>query len=351
MKQLSVFLNVIIAIALIFSSCTSEDAKSEQPTVVKTTGIERVRVIRLQQEEIDRMVEYTSTLQPLNEVHMAPASPGKIEAIKVEVGDRVRKNQLLVQMNDAQLVQARIQKNNLETDYSRLQVLNQTGSISKQQFDQLESQYESAKENVAYLEDNTSLLAPFDGIVSGKYFEAGEMYSGSPVSSIGKAAILSVIQIDKLKAIINVSEQYFPNIRKGMRTDIRFDVYPDQVFTGEIFRIAPTINPQSRSFEVEVLMTNTDNRLRPGMFGRVSLSLEKTQALVLPSIAVLKMQGSNNRYLFVEENGKAKRIDVTVGKRYNDKVEVISDQLHAGDKVIVEGQLRLLEGVDVQAEN
>lgn len=351
MKQLSVVFYLITAIGLGFSSCTSEETKGEQSSVVKSTGIERVRVIRLQQEEIDRVVEYSSTLQALNEVHMAPASPGKIEAIHVEVGDRVRKNQVLVQMNDAQLVQARIQKNNLETDYSRLQVLNQTGSISKQQFDQLESQYESAKENVAYLEDNTSLLAPFDGLVSGKYFEAGEMYSGSPVSSIGKAAILSVIRTDKLKAVISVSEKYLPNVKKGMKADVRFDVYPDQVFAGEIFRIAPTINPQSRSFEVEVMLTNADNRLRPGMFGRVSLSLEKTQALVLPSIAVLKMQGSNNRYLFVDQNGKAKRMEVTVGKRYDDKVEVISDQLHAGDKIIIEGQLRLLDGVDVQVEN
>jgi multidrug efflux pump subunit AcrA (membrane-fusion protein) len=84
------------------------------------------------------------------------------------------------------------------------------------------------------------------------------------------------------------------------------------------------------------------------MFTRITIDLEKTNALVLPAVAVLKMQGSNVRYLFVNENGKAKRIEVELGNRFDDKVEVISEELKIGDKVVVNGQARLLNGMEIE---
>jgi len=83
------------------------------------------------------------------------------------------------------------------------------------------------------------------------------------------------------------------------------------------------------------------------MFCRVRLDLDREEAIVLPSIAILRLQGSNDRYLFIEENGIAKRIPVTLGKRYNEFVEVISDELKEGDKLIIRGQARLLDGMRV----
>jgi RND family efflux transporter MFP subunit len=133
-----------------------------------------------------------------------------------------------------------------------------------------------------------------------------------------------------------------------MEAKIKVDVYPDMEFTGKIYNIYPTINPQSRSFDVEVSIANSKNLLRPGMFTRITIDLEKTNALVLPAVAVLKMQGSNVRYLFVNENGKAKRIEVELGNRFDDKVEVISEELKIGDKVVVNGQARLLNGMEIE---
>lgn len=199
-----------------------------------------------------------------------------------------------------------------------------------------------------FLTENTRLKAPFSGIISGKYFEPGEMYSGAPVAAVGKAAILSLVQIDRLKIIVPVSEKYFPQIKNGMDAAVRSDIYPDRVFAGKVVRIYPTIDPSSRTFSVEVVLANGEGILRPGMFARVSFDLQEVDAIVLPALAVLKMQGSNERYLFIEKEGKAKRIPVSIGARYDDMVEVISDQLQPGDRVIVSGQSRLLEGVAVE---
>lgn len=324
----------------------------------KTTGMEKaasgpskteiVKVMQLEMQKISHAVEYTATLQGYEEVHLAPAAPGRIEAIYVEEGSRVLRGQVLVQMDRTQLHQAEIQMRTLATDFARLDTLQKVGSIPQQQYDQLKAQYEIARSNVEFLTGNTRLKAPFSGIISGKYFEAGEMYSGAPVAPVGKAAILSLVQIDRLKVIVPVSEKYYPQIQTGMNAKISVDIYPGQEFSGKVVRIFPTIDPASHTFSVEVVTPNSSAILRPGMFARVSFDLGEVDAVVLPALAVLKMQGSNERYLFVEKDGKAERIPVSIGARFDDRIEVISDLLKPGDRVIVSGQSRLLHGVPVQ---
>jgi len=281
-------------------------------------------------------------------VHLVPSTPGRIEQIYVEIGSRVKKGDQLVQMDQTQLQQAIIQLKNLETDYKRLDTLQKVGSITRQQFDQISTQYEIARTNVEFLKENTRLVAPFNGVVSGKYFENGEMYSGAPNTSSGKAAILSIVQISPLKAIVNIPETYYPMVNEGMKTSIICDLYPDQVYEGQIMRKYPTIDVMTHSFQVEIRIDNPGEKLRPGMFARVNLELGEMNALVVPALAVLKMQGSNERYVFVEEQGKAKRISVTLGQRFDDMVEVISAELKIGDRLITTGQSRLVDQVPVE---
>jgi RND family efflux transporter MFP subunit len=176
------------------------------------------------------------------------------------------------------------------------------------------------------------------------------MYSGAPVAPIGKAAIVSLVQIDRLKTLVPVSEKYFPMIRKGMEVNIGVDIYPGETFKGRVFNIYPTIDAASRTFNIEVAVDNPGGKLRPGMFSRVTLDLDREEALLIPAIAVLKMQGSNDRYLFIEKDNVAKRIPVVIGKRYNELVEVESDQLKKGDLVVVSGQARLLDGMKVKVD-
>lgn len=346
MKKL-IYTAMILSIAV--ASCKQEEKKNSSVTTEEKKEV--VKVIPLSTQKIAHTVEYQSTLQAFEEIHLAPASPGRIDQISVEVGDRVTRGQLLVQMDKTQLHSAELQLKNLATDFKRLDTLNKVGSIAPQKYDQLKTQYEVQQATVDFLRENTKLVAPFTGMVSGKYFEAGEMYSSVPNTPAGKAAILSLVQIDKLKALVNITENYFPVIRQGMQVTVTTDVYQGKIFTGRISLVYPTINPVSRTFQVEVTIDNKAGLLRPGMFSRVTLSPGETEALLLPALAVLKMQGSNERYLFVENNGVAKRISVTMGQRYNDNVEVISKDLKAGDKVIISGQARLLDGMKVSVVN
>ncbi len=338
-----------LALTIVVASCKQEEKTNTANAPEEKAEV--VRVVELSTKTINQTVEYQATLQPYEEIHLAPATPGRIDQITVEVGDRISRGALLVQMDRTQLHQAEIQLKNLATDFKRLDTLQKVGSIAQQKYDQIMTQYEVAQSNVEFLKQNTRLVAPFNGIVSGKYFESGEMYSSAPNTAAGKAAILSLIQIDRLKAIVAVSEKFFPVIKTGMKTTVTSDIYPGKTFNGVITLVHPTINPASRSFDIEVTIDNSAGLLRPGMFSRVTFSPEETEALLLPALAVLKMQGSNERYLFVEQNGVAKRISVTMGQRINDNVEVLSDEIKAGDKVIISGQARLLDGMKVQVVN
>ncbi|KPL14827.1 MAG: hypothetical protein AMS26_09355 [Bacteroides sp. SM23_62] len=314
-------------------------------------GEQMVEILELEQQMISRTIEYTSSLIPFEENHLVPSSPGRIEKIYVEIGDRVKKDDLLVQMDRTQLHQATIQLKNVENDFRRLDTLNKVGSISKQQYDQMKAQYDIAVSNVEFLQENTVLRAPFAGVISGKYYEDGEFYSGTPTTPLGKAAIVSVVQINPMKAEVNISEKYFPMIRTGMDATVTCDIYPGQSFPGKVMMIHPTIDPATRSFAMEIKINNNRELLRPGMFSRVIMKLGEDKALVVPSVAVLKLQGSNERYLFLEENGVAKRITVGIGKRFDDQIEVISDELTVGSRLIVTGQAKLIDGDRVKVVN
>jgi len=346
-KKMTVALTLGLAI---LSACTPKQQEESAANQAENSADrkEAVRVMELQTQTVARSVEYPATLMAYEEVHLAPAQPGRIEGIFADVGDRISAGKVLVQMDRTQLHQAEIQLKNLEVDFRRLDTLAKYGSVPQQQYDQLKTQYDVAQSNVEFLKENTQLPAPFNGVISGRYFEPGEMYSGAPNTQAGKAAVLSLVQIDRLKAIVPLSEKYFPLVKNGMETEVKIDVYPDRPFSGRVERVHPTIDPTNRTFNAEVIVSNREGLLRPGMFARVTFDLDEEEAILLPSMAVLKVQGSNERYLFKEENGVARRVTVAIGKRYDDNIEVFSDELKPGDKIIVSGQARLLNGVRVE---
>jgi membrane fusion protein (multidrug efflux system) len=313
-----------------------------------SSKVETVKILQVEKQKIARTIEYSSSIIAFEEVHLASGSPGKVDEITVEIGDRVTKGQILVRMDQTQLQQALVNLKNTETDFLRLDTLNKVGSISKQQYDQMKARYDIAKSNVEFLQKNTILRAPFNGVVSGKYYENGELYSGAPNTQAGKAAILSIVQIDPVKAIVNISENYYPLLKIGMDARVTTDMYPDKVVIGKVMRVYPTIDPGSRTFSVEIKIDNHQELLRPGMFCRISLDLGEVMALVVPAVAVLKVQGSNERYVFLEKDGTAHRITVLIGTRYDDKLEVISKDIKEGSKLIVSGQARLVDGDQVK---
>ncbi|GET23168.1 cation efflux system protein [Prolixibacter denitrificans] len=339
---------LLAATTLFAAGCGNKGSEKAGDVKQDSVKVRPVKVISLEPQQVSRTINQTASFVAYHENYLTSASPGRIEKIYVEVGDHVKAGQLLVQMDRTQLKQAELQLENLKTDFGRLDTLQKTGTVTQQSYDQLATQYRVAKENVQFLKQNTELRAPLSGVITNKYFEDGEMYSGSPNTSVGKAAIVTLMQLNPLKAIINVTEKDFPRIRKGMKVDVTVDVYPGKVFEGKVFRIHPAIDPASRTFTVEITIPNPDEKIRPGMYGKVSIHVGTDVAKLVPAIAVLKQEGTNQRYIFKYVNGKAKRVDVQIGERFDADMEVLSNELKTGDQIITVGQANLVDGNEVK---
>jgi RND family efflux transporter MFP subunit len=346
---------VILISVLILSGCSGKASNADATAQGASTSSEKavipVKVATLAKSKIARTIDYTATILPFEEVNLAPPTPGRIDKIYVEVGDKVNKGDDLFLMDRTQLYQMKLQLGSQAKDLSRLDTLLKSGSAKQQQYDQMKTQYDVTKTNVDYMEENTLLRSPFTGVVTGKYFENGEIYSGSPTTSAGRAAVVTVMQVSPLKVNVGISELYYPLIKTGMKAGITADVYKEQTFMGRVYRIAPTVNSATRSFNVEIEVPNINNMLKPGMFVRVSMDLGEVETFVVPANTIMIQEGTNLRYVFTAEDGEAKRHVVVIGKRFDDRLEIVSEELREGDLLVTEGQARLIAGNKIEIVN
>ncbi len=328
---------------LVFFSCNSAAEHKEAERSIM------VEISETSLQTVPTNLDFTGVVQPFEEAHIAPAVPARINRILVDVGDKVSKGQLLVEMDNTQLFQAQVQLENLKTELARLDTLLKAGAVTQQSYDQLKTQYEVAKSNIDNLSTHTQVRSTLNGVITARYFSDGEMFTGTP-SPAGKPAIVSVNQVQPVKIIVGVSERFLNEVKTGQNAEITTDVFKDRSFTGRINRIFPTIDRATGTFRVEIVIENKDEALRPGMFVRVLLELGEHEALMVPSMAVLKQAGSNERYVFVLENNVAQRITVEQGRKFNDKVEILSG-LKEGQTLVVSGQHKLIQGSEVEITN
>lgn len=311
----------------------------EQTSTTQDERVEQVKTTVLQYSEIERNITISTNLQGYLTQNVAPSLTGKIEHIYREVGDKVIAGQDLVRMDQTQYKTTKIALGNLLIEKNRVEQLLKSGSATQQQYDQLSAQYEQTKEQLDFLEANTYVKAPFAGVIAAKNYEDGELYGGQP--------ILVLTQIDKLKALVAVPETYFPQIKAGMKLTLTTDIYPDQVFNATVEVVYPTIDPASHTFQVKIVVPNGKRLLRPGMYVTTKLTLGGADAIVVPYQSVEKLVGANNRYVFINDNGVAKRVDVELGQRFDQNVEIISDQIKPGVEMVTTGQNKLIDGTKI----
>ncbi len=337
MKRYSLLrITPLLAVALL-ASCGGGDrtGNAESEAIQKT----KVRVEEVQLVPVDQISTFTATVEADQVNNIAPAMGGRIREIRVDVGSQVRRGQALVTMDKANLSQQQTQVATLKRDYERYKELYEVGGISKQQLDQAKTQLDVAEYALNNLDENTTLTSPVNGVVTARNYDPGDVAGQSP--------ILTIESINPVKVKVNVSESYYSQVVKGMPVEVQVDALGGEVFQGSVSLIHPTLDPVSHTFTVEISVPNGDQRLRPGMFARVKMNFGTNERPLLSDRAVLKQVGSNDRYVFVEKDGKAIYTLVQLGVRINDKYEIVSG-LNDGDKVIVQGNTGLIDGTEVE---
>ncbi len=344
MKLRNILILLLATSIFYFTSCNRNEANDKNAV----DPVIPVETITVKDSTVNRVIQAVGSILAWKEANLGAQSAGRIEKIYHEEGDFVKEGELLFKMENSQMKQAEIQYQIAKDDYERMKPLFEIGAISKQQYDKVRAAFETAETNYNLVKSNTEFKAPFSGVVTTKKMNEGEVFLLAPTG--GAPTIISLMQLNPLKIEISVTESYFPRVKLGQKVQIKVDVFPGKIYEGIVNRIDPVINPQSRTFLVEVKIPNPNNVLRPGMFARVDINVGKEVALLIPRSGLLRQIGTSEVYCFVNQNNKAVRKDLKLGNQFDSMIE-ITEGLVAGDQLIVNGQGRLKDGSLISVAN
>jgi RND family efflux transporter MFP subunit len=328
---------VVAAVSMVSCGAKKDKAQNSDAEV-------KIPVIEAEMAE-SRVVSQESVFTGVVEAdvvnNIAPQQPLRIKDIMVDVGDEVKSGDLLVTLDNSSLVQAKVQLDNARDEYERTNKLYQVGGASRSEWDARRMQYEMAQTVYNNLTENTTLISPIAGVVTARNYDKGDMYSGA-------MPVLVISQIKPVKIKINVSEALFNNVKLGMPVFVTLDAYGDEKFDGKVSLIYPTINSATHTFQVEVTLPNRDERIRPGMYARVTLPYGERNNVVVPDSSVQKLMGSGDRYVFIYNpaDSTVHYSKVELGRRMDTEFEILSG-VEDGDMVVTTGHMRLTSGCKV----
>ncbi|MBF2055143.1 MAG: efflux RND transporter periplasmic adaptor subunit [Candidatus Sericytochromatia bacterium] len=404
MKALSFRLPaLLLSLSLLVTACSGSDepAASEASPSAQSDSASKetnVRVLQLRPSSFTRQSELTGTVEPWKSVTLAAEIGGKLENFRLTEGQTVRQGQVLgsvnarvlsAQKNQAEAnyklsqLQEKWQKQNLSkqvdlaetgyanaaSTYSRQKQLYQEQVVSAQNFDNSETSLANSKLQLelqkisrsAGLEVNqqqtrvaaaslevarvslsqASISSPLSGYVNRVNAENGEVVSPG-------MALAEIVQMNPVKLTVGVPEREIAAVSLGQEVEVFFDALPDQRFKGQIIFIAAVAEQESKTFPIKIRLDNPGIKMRGGMIGRIALNQGRVNdAIVVPQDAVIDEKGG--RFVFVEQDGIARKTSVTLGPRQGSEV-VISSGLKAGDALITFGQRNVLDGDPVNVQ-
>ena len=333
---------MLVVLAATMVGCGSNAPKSG--AVAQEESKVAVKICTAETSKMDITETYTSEILPYKQNDITPAAQGlHIEKILVDVGDYVKAGDIVATMNRTSLKQLEINLATVEDSYNRMKPVHESGGVSDQQMLELENTLTLQREMVDNMRRNSEIKSPISGVITARNYENGDLFTSMP--------ILHVMQIDKLKVMANVSEQYYPNVKVGDKVDISVDIFPGEIFAGKVSRIAPALDAATRTFSVEITIPNSNERLRPGMFARATFHLGEIEGVMVDDVAVQKQAGSAERFVYVIKDGVAELRFVRDGRRVGKKVSIV-EGLEAGEQVATTSFVRLMDGkaVEVVAE-
>jgi len=304
-------------------------------------------------------------------VAVVPRAAGRLQDISVRLGDRVSRGQRIAKIEDFEL-QEQVKQQEAALEVSRATIrqreadlqLAQTNAersrnlfarqlLPKQTLDDTEARYQAAvaqldlaraqnNQSTARLDElrinlqNTIIVSPVDGFVARR--------AADPGAFVGQnAPVVDVVDIGRVRLVANIVEKDLDQLQAGDDTQVEVDAFPGEMFTGRIARVAPVLDPATRTASIEIEIPNPGFRLKPGMYARVTVTTdERKDALVVPTNAVVDTGGRRGVFLAAENNTVSFR-PVTVGVEEDTQIEIV-DGLSEGDRVVTTGAAGLRDG-------
>ena len=307
-----------------------------------------VSAIKLKQRKFNHFLNFQGSLDTDQNVVIYPELPGLLKNIYVKQGDKVKKGQIIAKISDNgltdQLEQLELQRDLAKTTFERLQKLWNQKIGSEIQYLQAKTNFKSLEKKISQMkdqEDKTRILAPFDGIIDDVIADVGSNLAP------GLTPILRIINIEKMKVSAEIPEIHIPYIKKNKNVKIYVPILDKQIL-GNISSVGNFINPNNRSFSIEIKLLNKSNELKPNM--TVSLEINDYQnesAILIPSKDILEDEkGSFYVYKLVSDgndNYKSNKVMIEKGKSYNNMTE-IKTGLKEDDLIINDGLRQVEDG-------
>lgn len=331
----------LLALLLLFAGTASAQPGGPMAMPVKVAPVTK--------DAITVEITALGTLRSEEAVMIRSEIAGRVQTIHFKESQLVNKDDPLITLDQAEY-QARLAGSTAEAEmerisHDRIRDLSAKQLTSRQNLDEARAKLDSARARQTLdqvLLDKTVIRAPFSGVVGLRRVSPGAyVKEGEDIVALGS--------MGSIKMDFRVPEVYLPRLAAGQTIQAQVDAYPGSVFQGAVYAIDPALDEETRTVLVRARLPNPDSRLRPGMFARLKLTVERRpNALLVPEQAIVPMQ--DKLFVFRVVDGKAALTPVTLGLRRPGQVEITAG-LNAGDTVVTDGQIKLLDGVPVTVLN
>ncbi len=333
-KKIFIFISLVL---LVLIGCQDKEVVKEGSEL---SGKRNVKTVTARIGEINEYLNYSGKIESNKVVNASPSMSGKIEKLFVKEGDRVKVDDLLVKLDQTQLEQTRIQFENAEKNYKRMQKLLENDAIDKQTFDEVETGYNIIKTSYEFMLDNIEMKAPISGVVTYIYKKEGEKFD-----SMMDPFLIRIVNSENFKAKLQVSDKDINMLKKGKKAIITVD-NSEEAFKGIITYVSPEADMMSGTFPIEISINNDSNLLKHNQFARIALIAKSaSNAIVVPQESILR-----SNYIYVADNGIAKERKVQLGIGNEYEIEIISG-IAEGDEIIISGNIGLIDGDKIDIKN
>lgn len=338
MKAKHCSMAALCCLALMTTGCRHQEVRESQPV--------KVTVMKINPTVFSGEQEYSGTIEESSGSTLSFPVAGTVQQIQVEAGQRVTKGELIAVLDEATLRNAYEASFALLTQaedaYQRMKQLHDAGSLPEIQWVEVQSKLKQAQSAEAISKKNLDdgrLYAPFSGAISEKSVEVGQnVIPGQPV--------VRLVTINQVKVCISVPENEISHIHTGQPVNVSVQALDGKTFSGKIIEKGIFAHPLSRSYEVKALVDNLSGELMPGMICTMGIGNEEAGTAIMLPASVIQTDEQNRTFVWVNESGKALKRIVETGTLTRNGV-VISSGLSTGDEVILEGQQKVSEGMDI----
>lgn len=338
----NLFILLILAVFVI-TSCSQDDTSNNTLEAKPISQIQEengipVRVQTVELTTLEGWKTYTGDVQGAEQVTVYGKLDDNIQTIKVKTGDRIEKDQVVAIYEtdnpQANYRQAKIALDNAEKMFSRMKAVFDEGGISQQQMDDVEVGYKVALENFNATSKMINVKSPISGQVVDVFVETGEPINpGDPICKIAK--------INQLKTEVEVDESDLYYFQTGQHALVTWNALPDETFNGKIDRISISADPETRTFTVDVLIDNEDEKLRPGAFVKIAIQTTNKPDVIAVDNRVIEFD-NEQPFVYIIDNNIARKTTISLGEESGEFVE-ITNGLNLGDALVVEGQTLLAD--------